>query len=101
MKIVEEKIEKAFTKNMGKDIIEENHNPLKVNYKNLFERDEIIMEKVDKVILNEEENTLMEERNKSKNLIRILKRICNDFKIYDYKKEINEFLKKYENLAIF
>ena len=43
MKDVEKFKKKLFTKNKAKDIINKNYNPLKVNYKIIYERDGLYM----------------------------------------------------------
>lgn len=92
MKIVEEENEKMFTKDERNNIISEKHNPLKVNYKNLFEKEGLFMNRTKEVLLDEEENTLIKNFSKSEKFIKLLIKICYDFKIDDYKKEIKVFL---------
>ena len=88
MKNVEEKNEKIFTKNDGKDIINTNCGSLKANYKNLFEKDGLFMDNTKEVILYKEKTNV---KNNEK-FIKLLRKICNDLKIYNYEVEIIKFL---------
>lgn len=95
MEIVEKNNERIFTKNMGKDIIKKNHTPLKVNYKNLFEKDGLPMKKQKILcIKNEEENMKMKGNNISERLIKTLQKICNEFNINDKERVIKNFLER-------
>lgn len=96
MKIVGKRFEKVFTKDLRKGIIIKNHIPLKVNYKNLFEKDWLFMDKTKEVLLKEE-NVLVEKFAKSEKFIGLLKKICNDLKIENYKVEIKKFLENSKN----
>lgn len=88
MKVVEENNEKIFTKEIGKDIINTNCSSLKANYKNLFEKDGLVMEKTKEVILYGEKDKL----KNNKKFIKLLRKICNDLKIDNYEVEIKKFL---------
>ena len=88
MKVVEENDEKIFTKEIGKDIINTNCSSLKANYKNLFEKDGLVMEKTKEVILYGEKDKL----KNNKKFIKLLRKICNDLKIDNYEVEIKKFL---------
>lgn len=46
------------------------------------------------VILNEAKKELSKEYNKTEKFIQLLTKICLDFKIYNYKEEIKNFLEK-------
>ena len=83
---------KVFTKKLKKDIMETDYIPLKVNYENLFEKDGLLMEKRKEILLDEEENVLIKKFSKSKKFIELLRKICDDFNIDNYKVEIKEFL---------
>lgn len=85
---------KEFTKLEKNIIINTDYIPLKVNYENLFKKDGVVMDKTKEVILNEEKNILIKEHSKSKKFIELLRKICNDFGIDDYKTEIRKFLQK-------
>lgn len=63
MKVVEENNEKIFTKNEGKDIMQVKHNLLNKN-KNFYEREELYVKKIEKVILKE----IMKELNKGERI---------------------------------
>ena len=45
------------------------------------------------VVLNEVKKELSKKYNKRENFIKVLTKICLDFKIYNYKEEIENFLK--------
>jgi hypothetical protein len=63
MKIVEENNEKIFTENEEKDIMQVKHNLLNKN-KNFYEREELYVKKIEKVILKE----IMKELNKGERI---------------------------------
>lgn len=63
MKNVEENNEKIFTENEGKDIMQVEHNLLNKN-KNFYEREELYVKKIEKVILKE----IMKELNKGERI---------------------------------
>ncbi|MCI8640699.1 MAG: hypothetical protein HFJ59_02340 [Clostridia bacterium] len=88
------KKQKVFTKKESNNIIKENHNPLKVNYKNLFEKDGLFMKETKEVILKKEEDILANKYKKNPQFIQLLKKICTDFKINNHKMEIEKFLEK-------
>lgn len=89
MKVVEENNEKIFTKNYGKDIIIISNIPLN---KNLFKKDGLIMYKTKEGILDKKRKLIIKKNEKKDKFIRLLKKICKDFKIDDYEKEIKNFL---------
>lgn len=63
MKVVEENNEKIFTKEIGKDIMQVKYNLLNKN-KNFYEREELYVKKIEKVILKE----IMKELNKGERI---------------------------------
>lgn len=63
MKNVEENNEKIFTENEEKDIMQVKHNLLNKN-KNFYEREELYVKKIEKVILKE----IMKELNKGERI---------------------------------
>ena len=63
MKNVEENNEKIFTENEDKDIMQVKHNLLNKN-KNFYEREELYVKKIEKVILKE----IMKELNKGERI---------------------------------
>ena len=63
MKNVEENNEKIFTENEEKDIMQVKHNLLNKN-KNFYEREELFVKKIEKVILKE----IMKELNKGERI---------------------------------
>lgn len=91
---MKEEIKKLVTKKENSNIIKDNYNPLKVNYKNLFEKDGLFMKEKKEVILNNEEEKIIKKYNKTEKFIILLKKICIDFKTDNCKKEIERFLEK-------
>ena len=63
MKVVEENNKKIFTKEIGKDIMQVKYNLLNKN-KNFYEREELYVKKIEKVILKE----IMKELNKGERI---------------------------------
>lgn len=86
-KLFKKETNNIFTKNNGKGIINLNCGSLKANYKNLFEKDGLIMKDTKEVILYKEKKIRY-----NKNFITLLIKICNDLKIYNYEIEIKRFL---------
>lgn len=63
MKVVEKINKKIFTKEIGKDIMQVKYNLLNKN-KNFYEREELYVKKIEKVILKE----IMKELNKGERI---------------------------------
>lgn len=72
-------LKKVFTKNKPKDIINKNYNPLKVNYKLIYEREGIYMES---------------KKEKKEKFVSLLFKICSDLKIKNAQEEVKNFLTK-------